>query len=224
MVRVSVALHLSRLLIGAGRSGTDPYSLHQLLWRAFQAPGRARPFLFRADLCHGDEGSRPALKVLVQSEVPPEWERVDGVEFETRPWAPELCTGDAFRFFLRANPTRARKDRHQFGELGPEEFRAARGKRVPIWDPEARDQWLIRKATESGFEVTGVRTSNARPWRWRRGENRAVHDGVDFEGTLRVIEPSLLAAALASGIGAGKAFGFGLLSVAPLRKTDLDRA
>lgn len=224
MVRVSVALHLSRLLVGAGRGETDPYSLHQLLWRAFEAPDGTRPFLFRADLCHAAEGDGPRLKVLVQSEVAPQWDRVEGVEFETKPWAPELRAGDAFRFFLRANPTRARKDRHEFGELGPEEFRAARGKRVPIWDPEARDQWLIRKAVESGFEVAGVRTSNARPWRWRRGHNRAVHDGVDFEGTLRVVEPNLMAAALVGGIGAGKAFGFGLLSVAPLPHTDDVRA
>jgi CRISPR system Cascade subunit CasE len=41
-----------------------------------------------------------------------------------------------------------------------------------------------------------------------------AHTGVDFDGVLRVTDPALFTQSLAAGIGAGKAWGFGLLSVA----------
>lgn len=217
MVRVSVPMHLSRVVLEPGRGEVDLYALHQRLWRAFDAPAGARPFLFRADVLHPESDQLPLLKILVQSEVVPQWDRVEPVSAETRPWPFELAEGDALRFFLRANPTRARKDRKEFGELDPAQFRARRGRRVPLWNPEERERWLVRKALQAGFSLTGVRTSNARPWRWRHGSTRALHDGVDFEGTLRVVDPARLADALRAGIGAGKAFGFGLLSLAPHR-------
>ena len=37
---------------------------------------------------------------------------------------------------------------------------------------------------------------------------------VQFDGVLQVVEPALFVHAIAAGIGSGKAFGFGLLSVA----------
>ena len=39
------------------------------------------------------------------------------------------------------------------------------------------------------------------------------HAGVRFDGVLEVTDPVSFAATLDSGIGSGKAFGFGLLSV-----------
>jgi CRISPR system Cascade subunit CasE len=41
-----------------------------------------------------------------------------------------------------------------------------------------------------------------------------VHQAVTFDGLLRVTDPEALLAALAGGIGSGKGFGFGLLSLA----------
>jgi CRISPR system Cascade subunit CasE len=84
-----------------------------------------------------------------------------------------------------------------------------------------RLEWLERKATQSGFAIDrhAVRLQSKRIWRWSRGADSARHDGVDFEGLLTVVEPALFSGALLKGIGSAKAFGFGLLSIAPLRSS-----
>ena len=44
-----------------------------------------------------------------------------------------------------------------------------------------------------------------------------THFAVLFEGVLEVNDPALLEKAIQEGIGSGKGFGFGLLSLAPVR-------
>lgn len=51
----------------------------------------------------------------------------------------------------------------------------------------------------------------------RRGTGQLTFGAVLFEGRLRVTDADLFRAALASGIGPAKAYGFGLLSIAPAR-------
>jgi CRISPR system Cascade subunit CasE len=158
-------------------------------------------------------------------------------------WSP----GARLRFLLRANPTRSRKDNQQpivrAGErttmqmLSRDEYRATRGKRVAIWSIEEREAWVARKLSLAGarlattpmtdaagdvarrVDVGVLRTSNAHTWRWHRpkGSDDGQHDGVDFEGVLEVVDPTALRTALPRGFGAGKAMGFGLLSLAPMR-------
>ena len=81
---------------------------------------------------------------------------------------------------------------------------------------KAQMSWLERKANENGFRVLGCRLGNRRAWRWVRKGERGVHDGVDFEGALEVVDAGRLGNALLNGIGRGKTFGFGLLSLARL--------
>jgi CRISPR system Cascade subunit CasE len=49
---------------------------------------------------------------------------------------------------------------------------------------------------------------------WRGNSQRGHHAGVDFEGILVVENAEALAQTVHKGIGPGKAFGFGLLSLA----------
>jgi CRISPR system Cascade subunit CasE len=53
--------------------------------------------------------------------------------------------------------------------------------------------------------------------RSRRGAEQVSLSRVCFEGVLEVRDAGLLAGALAAGIGPGKAFGCGLLSLARMR-------
>lgn len=212
MVSVLIPLHFSRLVF-ADRP-RDPYAVHQALWKAFQ--GETRPFLYRADVVRSEGG--PRLKALVQSAVAADWSSLGAAleEAEQVERVLRIADGQVLRFLLRANPTISRKDRGEpkFRGLGSEAFRAERGRRVALFDETARLAWLTRKAEQTGFAVLGVRTSNAKPWTWARGDRSARFDGVDFEGTLRVVDANRLRDALIAGLGAGKAFGFGLLSLA----------
>ena len=213
MVSSVVRLWFSRLVL-SGRP-RDVYDLHQLLWRAYEEDDE-RPFLFRADVIRTESGSR--VKVLVQAVTEARWSALGDRLVSAEQGFHELTlhAGEQLRFFLRASPTVRRKGRSDpmFADLDTKAFRALRGRRVALVRDEDRLQWLERKAVASGVKVLGVRTSNARPWRWARRGNSARHDGVDFEGHLEIEDPELLATAVVTGIGTAKAFGFGLLSLA----------
>jgi CRISPR system Cascade subunit CasE len=212
MVPVLIPLRLSRLVF-ADRPH-DPYAVHQALWKAFRDD--RRPFLYRADVVRTETGLR--LKALVQSSSAADWSLLGGAleSAEQIDRTLQIANGDVLRFLLRANPTISRKDRGEpkFRGMGTEAFRASRGRRVALLNEEGRIGWLARKAEQAGFAVIGVRTSNKKPWTWSRGERSARFDGIDFEGTLRVVDATRLHDGLLGGVGSGKAFGFGLLSLA----------
>ena len=83
--------------------------------------------------------------------------------------------------------------------------------------------WLSRKGEAGGFEVEGaipIQEGFRHLWRpAARTRNGRRPDmsfrSVLYEGTLKVTDATRLLGSLTSGIGPGKAFGFGLLSVAP---------
>src|SRR5262249_41388200 len=113
------------------------------------------------------------------------------------------------------------------------------GKRVEIRDEEQQIAWLQRKGREAGFRLASVRLNHAVPnvylapqgklFGYRRnsqenstdsareasGINRRMAFGSAlFEGELIVTDADAFREALVKGIGSGKAYGFGLLSIA----------
>ena len=105
----------------------------------------------------------------------------------------------------------------------------SQSKRVALsWDENQDPQnviqeWFAKKGEKCGFKVEPD-TFRALQIGWGNGFKPAANseDGhlkfrsALLEGTLTVTDPEKFRAALESGIGSGKAFGFGLLSVAPL--------
>lgn len=230
MARLSYTLE--RIIVPGARARTA-YDVHQLLWRAFPGleAGTAQPFLYRADRLR--DGPTERVVVLVQPERDADWSMLgpdaDHVRVER---AVELEAGAQLRFFLRANPTVARKGRTEPAtkELEGAAFRAARGRRVALVREEDRVAWLERQGERHGFRILHrpvraggevhqlpeLRTSNAHTTWWSRaGERRVRHDGVDFEGVLEVVDADALARAVRAGIGPAKALGYGLLSLRP---------
>lgn len=129
--------------------------------------------------------------------------------------------GDRVSFRLRANPVRT-----------------IDGKRHRLWIPnrgsdagsevrqriftQAHLDWLQRKlgTAADSVEVPTLVSGWARAWRTRhepQPSQRMQWWSVLFEGTFRVQDVTLLKVLLESGVGPGKAFGFGLLSIAPVR-------
>ncbi|MFJ8746826.1 type I-E CRISPR-associated protein Cas6/Cse3/CasE [Embleya sp. NPDC127516] len=52
------------------------------------------------------------------------------------------------------------------------------------------------------------------------GAQKVRHHRVRFEGTAEIVDPDALRAAVIGGIGKGRAYGCGLLTIAPLRPTE----
>jgi len=187
----------------------------------------------------------PYVPVLVQSAIEPRWQFAPDAVVQVEGPKPlfalleGISTGRLYRFRLRANPTRRVHARATMdadparGRVRPEKAEA-QGKRVEL--PREADQiaWLQGKAARAGFRIASVRrlpewpdTKPDVPALVAAGAGKSVgsRDGdrltfatVLFEGVLEVTEAKSFRDAVAAGIGPGKAFGCGLLSIAPVRQ------
>ena len=193
----------------------DSYAWHKRVWEAFPGqPEAKRDFLTRLD----DTGD--GFRLLILSPEPPT--RPDWCPSDD--WASRIVT-DAFlshpqyRFSLLANPTRKRVVRDEQGN------RKKNGRREPIVTREDLIDWLIRKAAQHGFEIDLASLKAVprprQPFTKKATDSASRHTGThtatEFIGALRVTDPALFRAAATRGIGSAKAFGFGMLCLAPLQ-------
>lgn len=198
-------MHLSRVrLDNLDRRGwkvlSDLGDTHRFIMRAFPEGHDGDRVLFRVE--PEIDGSRSSI--LVQSRARPDW----SVLRDESPFATAACktfgltlTASAhLRFRLRANPT-VKREGKRYGFLREEEARA----------------WLIRKGEMVGFAVSNgrlvVRSEGTLCARRRHGRTASFQSYL-FEGAIKVSDAAALTRAVESGIGSGKAFGFGLMSLA----------
>lgn len=118
---------------------------------------------------------------------------------ETKPVSPGqvLQHGAHYRFRLFANPTVTRN-----------------GKRYGLVSGDAQLDWLARQGERLGFSVEAALVTGSDVLNSRKAGSRISLQRACFEGVLRVMNVDVLAGALQAGIGPGKAFGCGLLTVA----------
>jgi len=204
--------------------------------------------LFRADV---DERQRVA-RVYVQSCVEPDWTRLGGGDgyfardiagpaFECKEvTAPleKIREGQVLAFRLRANPTR------RVGRDGD----PLKGKRVELQLEAEQIDWLVakgyggREGVPGGFElptaggtdsegnkrlVPSVRVQAEGKLKGRKkgagSGHTMTHSAVLFEGLLRVTDVGAFLETIRRGIGSAKAYGFGLVSLAPVGATEAER-
>lgn len=131
-----------------------------------------------------------------------------------------IQTGTQYRFRLTANPTRSIRQNE------------ARSKRVPHVGRANQERWLLEKSESNGFNIPkAVENLSDQPvgrafslvsstsLRFQRnstqGRNVTLRV-VSFEGVLEVVDEDKFRTALVNGIGSGKAYGCGLLTVVPI--------
>jgi CRISPR system Cascade subunit CasE len=129
-------------------------------------------------------------------------------------------THTGYRFSLLANPTKKIVDPSKAKVIRPDGRleRNKNSKRVPLIRREDLLAWLGRKAEAGGFAVQldAVRTiPRGREYFFKPGA-RGVHYATEFQGALQVTDAARFRETFARGIGSAKAFGFGLLVLAPL--------
>lgn len=139
-----------------------------------------------------------------------------------------IAVGQRFIFRLRANTVRSTKD-----GVGERE----RGRVVNVGSRQHQEGWLLARAASIGFaipddpadittsdgEVLGRRNlvlTSRETMRFTRRSDGTRRDvtlsTAQFDGVLEVTEPDALRKALCAGIGRGKAYGCGLMTLAPL--------
>jgi CRISPR system Cascade subunit CasE len=121
---------------------------------------------------------------------------------------PALVPGASFRFRLRANPTRKIDTKS-----GPDGKRR-NGRRVPVRLDEGRLRWVDTRLLAHGFKVLECEVRPDGKQVARVGAQVRTHDAFVFDGTVEIVDADRARAALRSGVGPGKAYGFGLLSLA----------
>lgn len=92
----------------------------------------------------------------------------------------------------------------------------ARGVRVAHVTVPQKEQWFAKQATKFGFTPDRATVVGMEKLRFQRGSGIVTLDATAFEGALTVTDPSVLRRGLSNGIGKGKAYGLGLLTLARL--------
>ncbi|MFE8911078.1 type I-E CRISPR-associated protein Cas6/Cse3/CasE [Streptomyces globisporus] len=118
-----------------------------------------------------------------------------------------LRKGLAVRYRIILNPAKR--------ERLPLEKKGKRGRIVPLSGADA-DQWWQRRAADAGLHVHILTPTNMPPIRSRRQDAAGMrHSLIRYDGTAAVTDPNALREAVLAGIGRGKPYGAGLLSLAP---------
>jgi CRISPR system Cascade subunit CasE len=177
-------------------------------------------FLFRIDPLPGGR-----VMIIVQSALCPDWDyafhnaqHLLAAPPQVQSIEPCFTKGQSLRFRLVANPTR-RLSKHSLEADGKPIAEKYIGKRVPVRNEQLFD-WLVRRAEDAGFSVAEDDTQ-IQPGYIYLNKKKAQGDkghrlrSVRYDGILQVTDPDRLRATVIQGIGPGKAYGLGLLSLAP---------
>lgn len=197
----------------------SPQCMHAAVMNTFgpgaldtEAPGRV---LWRLDTI----GDRQAL--YIASPVEPDMRSlveqagwINGESSTTRPYAPlldSISDGQLLRFRLTANPT------HSVRKPGWEDTKPCGHTTV-----KQQEDWLLQRCTGWGFTIPDGTTetdqlsiTDRRTLRFRRGSKHVTLAQATYEGLLTVTNPTALRSTLTAGVGRGKAYGCGLLTISP---------
>jgi len=236
---------------GAQRLLASPHRMHAATLASFPeqpvpAPSDRGRVLWRLD---PDNPHRPVLWIV--SPTRPDlthiietagWPRADTPQWESRPYGPllqRLAASQHYAFRLTANPTRQIKsDRSPADSAvgsGPPRHR---GKRVPHATVEYQLEWLAQRSEHAGFRLLPssalmpssgehaiqVELSERATSRFRKKEDerRVTIARTTYVGALEVTDADSLSRTLCQGLGHARAYGCGLLTLAPLRASASD--
>ena len=186
---------------------TSPQKFHGAVENSFSGERRRR--LWRLDSLNGK------LYLLLLSEELPDLTGLcaqfgTGAAPETRRYEPLLervTPGSCWQFRLTANPTKSCKDTQN---------PAARGTVAAHCTTQYQKQWLLERAAkrgfalrEEGFTVTRVQWQHFA----KHGTRPVTLLAVTYEGVLQVTDAEQFRALLCQGMGRGKAYGLGLMTV-----------
>lgn len=202
-------MYLSKLVLNerdrtVQRDLSNAHALHQRIMQAFpdeagDLPRAGWNVLFRLE---------PNSNVLlVQSEVEPNWTYLPTsyltcasaftqVDLD----ASRLETGRIFQFRLKANPSK--RDRQTRKLIG-------------MFHQTDQLTWLERQASQHGFKLLGVDvipSPNVFGMK-AKGEAPIRILTVLYQGILQITDPTLFTTAMQQGIGRGRSYGCGLLSI-----------
>ena len=205
-------MYLSRVELDTESRNTimalvSPQKLHGAIESAFNGERRRR--LWRIDKL----GNK--LYVLIVSEDEPVLDGIvsqfgNGNAGEIRSYDAllnRLKAGSIWHFRLTANPTKGARDKND---------PMARGVVTAHCSEHYQKKWLSDRAEKHGFSLTDddfmVTETKWLHFR-KRGSRPVTLLSVTYEGTLIITDPEMFSKILCEGIGRGKAYGLGMMTV-----------
>jgi CRISPR system Cascade subunit CasE len=206
-------MYLSKLVLNERQTSVhrdlgNAHKLHQRIMQGFpdeqgDNPRQAWNILYRQE--------PDSLVVLVQSAIAPDWSRLplnyllekESDWKEVRWDASQFATGNLYQFRLKANPSKRDKET---------------GKLLGMFRREDQLAWIERKASQHGFQSLGVDVipvPNLFGVKAQGTEPIRIHS-VIFQGFLQVTDPVQFIRSIEEGIGRGRSYGCGLLSIAKI--------
>jgi len=211
-------MYLTRMQLDTTRRNTmkaltAPNLIHGAVESAF--PGERKRNLWRIDYLNGKcyllvlSQEIPDLSAVLQQfgaeTASPAWETK-----EYGPFLERIQAGSVWRFRLVANPTKscARGD----------ESEKRRGVVHAQITPRYQEDWLQSRADKHGFtlEQDSFMVTHSKWYVFNKDgnqKNKVTLLAVAYEGILTVTVPELFRQTLVSGIGRGKAYGLGLMTI-----------
>ncbi|MCD7100739.1 type I-E CRISPR-associated protein Cas6/Cse3/CasE [Pseudoclavibacter sp. 13-3] len=201
-VRALASPQVLHAIVAHSTETADGTPRERVLWRL--DPGAERHTLFIVS------DQVPAGEVLA-GELGGSIEQLLSLDYA--PLLKRLTVGDEWRFRLKANPTRSVTTPGQ-----------KRGRRVGLVKGADQLQWLTDRAGQLGvrfptnrFDLPEVMIQERQTREFERREDHVTLATAIYDGFLIVEDPELLRKALTGGIGRAKGYGYGLLTLAPMR-------
>lgn len=206
-------MYLSRVELDENRRSTmvalaSLQKLHGAVESAFSGERRRR--LWRLDRLGGK-----LYLLIVSEDVPTDLMHIVS-QFGTGNEAQTKCYDTLFErlepesrwhFRLTANPVHARPDPKHPGERGLVDAHCSK---------QFQKKWLMDRAEKHGFALLedDFMVTETKWLRFRKhGKNMVTILSVTYEGSLRIVEPYAFQQLLCQGIGKGKAYGLGMMTV-----------
>lgn len=206
-------MYLSRLVLNVHemavlRDLSNAHKLHQRIMQAFpDEENRTRPredwhILFRQEPDHD--------VVLVQSDLQPDWSRLPNRYLQSSDFkevnltAEQFLSHRIFQFRLRANPSKRDKQTSKI---------------IGFYQQSDQLAWLERQGNRYGFQLLGVDvipSPNVFGIK-QQGQAPVRLVTVLYQGVLKVTDPSMFLTGIQQGVGRGKSYGCGLLSIMKFR-------
>ncbi|ORI24128.1 type I-E CRISPR-associated protein Cas6/Cse3/CasE [Rhodococcus sp. 1168] len=215
---------LNRRRRGAVKLISSPQAMHAAVQSCFP-PGSFDESEGRA-LWRVDETERDSIALYVVSPVEPDLSHiVEQAGWQTgQMWKSaeyggflsSLESGQRWGFRLRANPVHsAYKQDKAWADTKP----------VAHVTVKHQQNWLLDRATKAGFSIpdgpqqeAALQVVDRSTLRFNKGGHAVTIGIATFEGVLQIEDPDLLRATLTNGLGRAKAYGCGLMTLAPLAR------
>ena len=234
--------YLSRIFLNPLRTQAQRLLRNPRAMHAAVLGGLSRQPVAERVLWRMETDQRHRLSVLALTESQPSWEHLieqagwastDEPQAMVKPYGPlldQVTRGRQFAFRLVANPVSSTK--HPDAPSPAQRHRLAttprpRGVRLAHRTAAHQLEWLIDRVDSWGFTLLGdddrgpaVQLTARQRLAFAKGRgdgqgHRVVLEAATYDGLVQVSDPQAARRSLLAGVGPGKAYGLGLITLAP---------